>query len=203
MGLISLSLPSDGTTADVADVNTPFNTIATAINGNLDNNNIKASAGINTSKLASDGFLTAWQSWTPTWSSSGSAPALGNGTIAGSYIQIGKTVKAQLKLTVGSTSTIGTGNYFFTLPVTSIALSGSSSTYNIIGTGTFIDNSSGWQYPLLPRLGDTTHVGFCTPQTFSGANPVYTLLVDSGSVIGSSTVASADIITLDFIYQAA
>lgn len=52
MGIISVSLPSDGTTADVADVNTPLTTIATEINGNLDNNNIKSGAAIDGSKLA-------------------------------------------------------------------------------------------------------------------------------------------------------
>lgn len=54
MGVINVSLPSDGSTADVADYNTPINTIVTAINGNLDNANINASAAIATSKLASD-----------------------------------------------------------------------------------------------------------------------------------------------------
>lgn len=58
MGVISLTLPTDGTTGDAADVNTPFNTIANEINGNLDNANIKSAAGIATSKIAADGGLT-------------------------------------------------------------------------------------------------------------------------------------------------
>ncbi len=53
MSIISVSLATDGTTADVADVNTPINTIVTLVNGNLDNDNIKAAAGIDGSKLAS------------------------------------------------------------------------------------------------------------------------------------------------------
>jgi hypothetical protein len=52
MGLISLTLPNDGETIDAADVNSPFNTIATAINGNLDNANIKTGAAIDGSKIA-------------------------------------------------------------------------------------------------------------------------------------------------------
>lgn len=52
MGLINLTLPSDGETIDAADVNTPFGTIATAINGNLDNANIKSGAAIDGSKIA-------------------------------------------------------------------------------------------------------------------------------------------------------
>ena len=52
MSLISISGPSDGQTIDAADVNTPLNTIANEINGNLDNANIKSSAAIDASKLA-------------------------------------------------------------------------------------------------------------------------------------------------------
>lgn len=51
MATISLSLPSDGQTIDAADVNTPFNTVAAAINGNLDNDNIASGANISGTKL--------------------------------------------------------------------------------------------------------------------------------------------------------
>ena len=59
MGTISLTLPSDGTTIDAADVNTPFNTISTVINGNIDDDNIKAAANIAGSKLANLAVGTA------------------------------------------------------------------------------------------------------------------------------------------------
>lgn len=52
MATIAFSLPTDGSTADVADYNTPLTTIKNEINGNLDNANIKASAGIDGSKIA-------------------------------------------------------------------------------------------------------------------------------------------------------
>lgn len=54
MGTVSVSLPPDGTTADVADYNTPINTIVNEFNGNIDNANIKSGAAIATSKLADD-----------------------------------------------------------------------------------------------------------------------------------------------------
>lgn len=62
IGTISVSLPSDGTTADVADYNTPINTIVTVINGNLDNANIATGAGISTDKIADDAITPA--KWT-------------------------------------------------------------------------------------------------------------------------------------------
>ena len=52
MANISVSLPSDGETVDVADYNTPINTIVNEINGSLDNSNIAAAAAIAGSKLA-------------------------------------------------------------------------------------------------------------------------------------------------------
>lgn len=58
MATISVSLPSDGTAADVSDYNTPITTIVNEINGNLDNANIKSGAAIATSKLADDAGIT-------------------------------------------------------------------------------------------------------------------------------------------------
>lgn len=55
MGTISVSLPSDGSTADVSDYNTPLTTIVDEINGNLDNANIASDAAIAGSKLADNG----------------------------------------------------------------------------------------------------------------------------------------------------
>lgn len=63
------------------------------------------------------GTSWAWQSFTPTWTSSGSAPSIGNGTLSGSYIKIGRTILFRVKFVGGSTTTWGTGNYFITLPV--------------------------------------------------------------------------------------
>jgi hypothetical protein len=60
MGLISVTLPSDGTTIDAADYNTPITTIVNTINGNISTDNIAASsitntqvavAGLNTTKI--------------------------------------------------------------------------------------------------------------------------------------------------------
>lgn len=58
MGNISVSLPSDGTTADVADYNTPITTIVNAINGNLDNSNLVSGAAIATDRIADNAITT-------------------------------------------------------------------------------------------------------------------------------------------------
>jgi len=55
-------------------------------------------------------------SYTPTWQSTGVAPALGNGTIAAVYSRQGNLVTVYCVITAGSTTTFGTGIYRITLP---------------------------------------------------------------------------------------
>lgn len=56
----------------------------------------------------------AWSSWIPTWTN----VTTGNGVVVATYIQIGKTVSFKLRFTLGSSSSVGSGNTNFTLPVT-------------------------------------------------------------------------------------
>ncbi|MFJ5150829.1 hypothetical protein ACIQCF_04470 [Streptomyces sp. NPDC088353] len=61
--------------------------------------------------------LGAWTTYTPTWTAATTNPALGNGTLTGRYMKIGRTVLVQITLTMGSTTTYGSGTYNFSLPV--------------------------------------------------------------------------------------
>lgn len=54
--------------------------------------------------------------YTPTWSSTGTAPALVNGTLTGYYALSGKRLFVSIHLVPGSSTTFGTGNWSFTLP---------------------------------------------------------------------------------------
>lgn len=60
-----------------------------------------------------------WTSYNVTWTSTGTTPAIGNGTLAGRYRQPinGDLVIAEVRLVGGSTTTWGTGVFFFSLPV--------------------------------------------------------------------------------------
>lgn len=58
-----------------------------------------------------------WQSYTPSWTSSGTNPSIGNGSIVGAYSQAGKLVNFRAQVTIGTTTTFGTGVYFLTTPV--------------------------------------------------------------------------------------
>lgn len=71
-----------------------------------------------TNWVESSRSVTTAKSYTPTWSSTGTQPALGNGTLTGTYIALGKLVFATFALSTGSTTTYGTGAYTISLPFT-------------------------------------------------------------------------------------
>lgn len=53
---------------------------------------------------------------TPVWNASGTAPAIGNGSISGRAVREGMNLKIFITIVMGSTTTFGTGVYTFTLP---------------------------------------------------------------------------------------
>lgn len=63
---------------------------------------------------------------TPLWGAATTAPALGNGTLTGRVTRIGSRVRANITLTIGSTSTMGTGAWHFTLPAPHAGNAGST-----------------------------------------------------------------------------
>lgn len=59
----------------------------------------------------------AWTSFTPAMTfSGGGSLTIGNGSITGAYLKVGKTLKLRIRLSVGSTTSFGTGIFRFTLP---------------------------------------------------------------------------------------
>jgi hypothetical protein len=79
-------------------------------------------------------------SYTPTWTATGTAPSLGNGSLTGSYFRNGRTVCATVELLIGSTTTTGTGDWRFQLP----------SIVQINWIGSAIMTDSGTQYIGAP-----------------------------------------------------
>lgn len=62
-----------------------------------------------------------WFNYTPAWTGFGGNPALGNGTRVGRFSITGGTVKADLTITMGSTTTYGSGEWSLGLPVAAAA----------------------------------------------------------------------------------
>ena len=81
------------------------------------------------------------QTYTPVWTSSGTAPAIGNGTITGRYHVINGLCTLKIDVVFGSTSTYGSGEYRFSVPVAAVA--GSS---GAAGVGSCWVNDTGTGY---------------------------------------------------------
>lgn len=64
------------------------------------------------------GLQDVWDIYGPTWGSSGTPPAIGDGSILGRFMQVGRTIHYSIVLIWGTTTTAGTGQYTFTLPTT-------------------------------------------------------------------------------------
>lgn len=63
--------------------------------------------------------LLGWTSYSPAWTASGTTPTVGNGSLTGRY-RVGPEadlVVAEIRLVCGSTSTAGSGAWFWSLPV--------------------------------------------------------------------------------------
>jgi hypothetical protein len=134
-----------------------------------DNGNIIAAVGI-----------TGWTAYTATWSASGTAVSLGNGSSAGKYAQLGKLVVARFTLNPGNTTTYGTGDYSWALPVTSATISEPSPTFG--GSMRAIDSGTA-RYQSEPMYATTTTVQAETSTAFWGQTVPMTW-VDADSMYG-------------------
>lgn len=72
-------------------------------------------------------IATAWTDWTVAWASTGTQPAVGNATISGRYKTVGKLCFFFFSITMGSTTTYGTGTYSFSFPPGVTSFAGASS----------------------------------------------------------------------------
>lgn len=133
-----------------------------------------------------------WTAYTPTWTSTGTAPVLNNGSFAARYCQIGKMVFVAFLLTPGSTTTFGTGTYSFSLPVTA-----RSATPLMHGAARYLQ-SGGTQWPGTALIGVTT-------TTFQIAFPTNTTTTTLTTMTNAApaTFANGDTLRASFFYEAA
>lgn len=112
--------------------------------------------------------LPVTTSYTPTWGSTGTAPVLGNGTVNGNYVKIGKLVFLTISLSIGSTSTMGTGVWSFTLPGTAAAVTG-------VFSGFATDSGGARNYMTIGYFSDSTHLsGYAEGGNFIGPTQPFT-----------------------------
>ena len=74
--------------------------------------------------------MGAWSTYATSWTCSGSAPAIGNGTIVSRFHRVGRKITLEISLSAGSTTTFGTGEFRFSLPATQSTAIGSNGFYS-------------------------------------------------------------------------
>lgn len=170
---------------------TKFNNLVQAIQnelGVIDPDQIPGYPSSVAAFLRGDGaWAGAFAAYTPTWTAT-TAPAIGNGTLAGRFLQVGKAIIGSVDLTAGSTTTFGTGSWDIGLPVAALTpfLRG-------IGTVTLIDASPFAVHAGFVRLNTASSVQLDTVASptsqFAATIPI--------------TFASGDTVRFTFAYEAA
>lgn len=62
---------------------------------------------------------SAWTVYSTSWTGASVNPVLNNGTLSMRYAKVGRLVDVRLSLSIGSTTTLGTGTWSFSLPFAS------------------------------------------------------------------------------------
>lgn len=126
-----------------------------------------------------------WTAYTPTWTASSVNPTLGNGTLVGSYVKAGRLVIGDIRLTIGSTTTVGTGSYSFGLPFAQ------TNTHKNIGDAEILDLSIPTPY--------MRHV-------FANGAQTVALVVEAGTPQAGAASpvvpAAGDIYAIQYLYMA-
>jgi hypothetical protein len=141
-----------------------------------------------------------WITFTPTWTGASGNPAIGNGTLTGRYRQSATSdlVIAEYEVVYGSTTTNGTGQYTWTLPVTA---SSAAVTFGATGAGSLLDNGS-IRYPITCTIVSTTQVRAYAPPY---ANASTTINSRGGDLTSTSPITwnTGDTIVFTIQYDAA
>lgn len=122
---------------------------------------------------------SAWNSYAVAWTSGGVAPAISNGTLEGKYTQVGKLVIARIRVVMGSTTTFGTGQYFFSLPVNALVSNQPGSCY-LLDTGTANKSATA---SITTGLGtvfmiqNTTDVAATAPHTWANGDRIDIVII--------------------------
>jgi hypothetical protein len=173
---------------------------ATSINsGNITDK--RAITGFDGAQLAV-GSVTAdrmaaetWTQFTPTWSTSGTAPSIGNGTLTGYYRKVGRDVDVQIILKPGSTTTFGSLTWFFTYPVVPHARYAANPF--VIGDAYAIDTSAGKAYGGIIQSYDATRF---VPELTDSTNAAY---IQGLTPSLPFTWANSDTLSMCMRYEAA
>lgn len=143
-------------------------------------------------RLAEDTTSGAWTPYTPVWTSTGAtSPVVGNGVLKGRYAKHGRTVVCHIEFDTGTTTTPGTGDYRFSLPVQAANLG-----FAFIGHA-YIAGGSRWQGQVVIGSGSST----CAP--YFPSSSTSTLLDGMSPTKPEAWANATDILRIDVTYESA
>lgn len=123
------------------------------------------------------------------WTAVSVNPAIGNGTWDAAYMAAGKLIEFRISITMGSTTTYGTGSWLVALPF-------APGTGRWTFTGAFRDTSAGTTFPLFGEVSAGVVALRVLPNTAGNA-----FLAVSSTV--PVTAANTDSLFLSGTYEAA
>lgn len=144
-------------------------------------------------------YNAEWTPYTPTWTAvTGANPAIGNGTLNGRYLVMGKTVFVRIIVKMGSTTTYGTANsWLFALPFNWSTVLYPSHHFPF-GNAQYYDNSAGTLY------AGSVRTSYTYSNKIIGIAPLTTGTYVSHSALANVipfTWATNDYITMSFRYE--
>ena len=169
---------------------TPAYSLDVSGSGNYSNNlTVTGSLILNGSDIS-----TLWTPYVPKWTAVTTNPVIGNGIIRGFYKIIGKTCFVRGYISMGSTTTYGSGVWFIGLPLAAPAIDA----YAIQLPVSLLDNGTAWYSGLMNggRNGSTTlseiQVNNSGTNTTAGISPTFPFTwgdTDELSFAGSYEIA--------------
>jgi hypothetical protein len=135
-------------------------------------------------------MFAAWTAYTPSWTATGTAPVLGDGTLTGRSMKIGRIVIGEVTLTCGSTTTYGTGAWSFSLPSTA-----ASSGFSGLGSARMVSTDTWHGQASINSGASTLQVTFPTSATNTRSA--------NASQGTPATLASTHVIRAFFVYESA
>lgn len=122
----------------------------------------------------------AWAAWAPVWTGSGGNPAIGNGSLVGRYLQVGKLVHFRVRIVMGSTTTFGSGSYSLSLPVPLVANGVLEASCQYIDGGTlfyhgapFLESASAFRLGLVSNaVANISSVSPTSPFTWASTDEI-------------------------------
>lgn len=127
------------------------------------------------------------KAFTLTWTAAGTAPVLGNGTLTGTWSRQGRWNEFTINLVAGSTTTFGTGNWSFSVPVAEAGV-GAVVPLSMVCAGAFYSGVGRISGTTLNSIFSASNTAAAVSVTVPGAWTTANSLVASGGYLSSASI---------------